>query len=560
MVQFRRSAAGITAIIAVLIALASCANASDPAADIPGDSGGGPTNPGGSGDPATPGGSPVDGYALTLSEGDYWTFWWDWSDKVTWVSAYDSGSDNETGSGYVTITLGAESTIGGKPARSVTLTGDIPPRWASNPYWKWIGSDSSGIYGSQDGYTLAQIFDSSTGRVKNGFFKRWVNLTDAQSPVVTAGSYTAAGPTAWSTSVHAAAWGSAYDDTIIVPGFDPIAGDEYTRNASEYFKAGVGPIACADYEYLYDRESSSDSTTYITNWKFCLVGTSLAAADGFVVPKPAWESRPMPDAREDPAAVSLLGSTYVLLGGSLYQGNRTMWRQNADGSWQRMADLPTEFSGLYGYGTACVFGTKLYAFVEAKPAYKTAIYCYSPLGNSWSLASTPGTDYAPSASAVNGDEILVAGKSGAICSYDPATNAEKYLGSLSAKFSYVAMARDQFGIYLVGQYNAYGDVYTTGFWTLTAAEGWAQKTWIADGLRRWKPALAVHGGRLWVFGGNGKTVFSAALNTGVASGWTAHEDMLYGGPMISALADGDEIRVYGTNGGKTIEVYAPDAD
>ena len=81
MVQFRRSAAGITAIIAVLIALASCANASDPAADIPGDSGGGPTNPGGSGDPATPGGSPVDGYALTLSEGDYWTFWWDWSDK-----------------------------------------------------------------------------------------------------------------------------------------------------------------------------------------------------------------------------------------------------------------------------------------------------------------------------------------------------------------------------------------------------------------------------------------------------------------------------------------------
>jgi len=56
--------------------------------------------------------NPVTGYDLNLATGSYWTFWWDWSDKATWMSSYDSGSDIDTGTGYLTITLGDETGIG----------------------------------------------------------------------------------------------------------------------------------------------------------------------------------------------------------------------------------------------------------------------------------------------------------------------------------------------------------------------------------------------------------------------------------------------------------------
>lgn len=178
-----------------------------------------PGNPGNK--PETnPGGTvqSIAGYDIELKTGSYWTFWWDWSDKWSWTSSYDSNSSTEVGTGYITITLGDAATVGGKPVFKVILTGDIPKPWQTNPFWLWIGSDSSGLYASDDGYSIKYIVNATTSRVSSGFFRRWVNLTDTVAPVLTSGSYSATKPVAWSTNVNAAEWGSSYDKTISVPG------------------------------------------------------------------------------------------------------------------------------------------------------------------------------------------------------------------------------------------------------------------------------------------------------------------------------------------------------
>ncbi len=513
-----------------------------------------PTNPVPPVNPGTPT-KAVTGYELELTTGTYWTFWWDWSDKSSWMSSYDSGSDTDVGTGYITITLGDATTVGGKPIYKTIISGDIPEPWQTNAFWGYIGSDSSGVYASSDGYNLKYIVEASTGRVSNGFFRRWTDLTDAGAPVLADGTYSATVPKAWSTSVQTAEWGTSYDKTISVPGYNPIAGDEYTRSAAERFKPGIGPVAGSDYDYFYDRVNSSDSYTYITKWAFSLVKTNLAADDGFVPPKPTWDFAAMPDTREDPSAVILNGSLYVLLGGVLYDGNRTMYRQESNGSWTKLADFPSDFSGLYGYGTACSYNGKIYVFIKAEPSYKTAVYSYDPAGNSWTLLYSPGTlNVAPATCVVNGDTIFFLGHDSSRHVFDPAINTIASYSIINSKITYPRMISDGSNFYFVCQYNAYGDYYTTGLWECRDA-GWTQLTWTMDAKRRCKPALAVADGRLWVFGGADKAVVSAALSAGGASGWRSEDNMLYGGSLLSAVVTGDEIRVLGSNSGKAIEIY-----
>ncbi len=504
--------------------------------------------------------NPVTGYDLNLATGSYWTFWWDWSDKATWMSSYDSGSDIDTGTGYLTITLGDETVIAGKSVYTVILSGDIPEPWQTNPFWSHIGSDVDGLYASADGYTLKSIVDAATGRVSNEFFRRWNELAEEASPILQDGYFTATNPVSWSTNVHTTSWGSEYNDTISIPGYDPIAGDEYNRTAVEYLKPGIGPIGCSDYEYLYDREDSSNSSTYITKWAFNLVSTNLSADDGFVLPAPVWERAEMPDTREDPSVVLIGDTRYILLGGVLYDGSRTMYKQTGDTAWVRCADFPVDFSGLYGYGTASAYGGKIYAFVKQEPSYKTAVYAYDPASDSWSTAYAPGTlNTHPASSVVNGTSIYFMSHDSSGHSFDPATGTITSYVALSSKISYPRLAADENGIYMIAQVNLYGDTYSTALWTCDA-DGWTEYTWSMDMKRRCKAALAVHNGRLWVFGGADKTVMSAPLSGSIPGSWTTHSNMLYGGSLLFALPDGDRIRVYGSNDGKAIEIYNPAVD
>lgn len=531
----------------------SCPSSSSGGVDDDDEGGGTPgTNPGG-----TIG--PIVGYDLTLQTGSYWTFWWDWSDKATWTSSYDSGTDNDVGTGYLTITLGAPATVAGKPVFAVILSGDIPEPWQTNPFWHWIGSDSSGLYASSDGYSIKYIVNAATSRVSSGFFRRWVDLTDTAAPILSSGSYTATQPMGWSTSVQSAEWGSSYDDSIYVPGYDPIAGDEYNRSASEKFKAGIGPVACSDYDYLYDRESSSDSSTYITKWAFSLVKTNLVADDSFTLPELVWDLAEMPDTRTDPSVVFLDGNLYILLGGVTYEGSRTMYRQEADGSWTQRADLPSSFSGLYGFGTACVYDGKIYAFITAKPSYRTAVYAYDPGTNSWSTAYAPGTlNVSPATSVLNGTVIFFLGENSSRHEFDPSAGTITSYSIINSRISHPRIISGEGKFYIVCQFNPSGDTYTTGLWTCPPG-GWTQQGWYIDGKRRAKPALAIYDGRLWVFGGD-KSVVSAPLSAGVVGTWKTHTDMLYGGAYLSAVVVGNEIRVYGSNAGTAIEIYHPDSD
>lgn len=346
-----------------------------------------------------------------------------------------------------------------------------------------------------------------------------------------------------------------------IPGYNPIAGDEYNRAASERFKAGIGPVACSDYDYLYDRESSSNSSTYLTKWAFSLVKTSLLADDSFTLPELVWDLAKMPDTRIDPSVVSLDGKLYILLGGVSYEGSRTMYRQESDGSWTQCADLPSSFSGLYGFGTACVYDGKIYAFIKAKPSYKTAVYAYDPSTNSWSTAYAPGSiTVSPATSALNGNVIFFLGHESGMNEFDPSTGTITSYSLMDSKITYPRMIRDGLNYYMISQYNPSGDNYTTGFWAyIYGSGGWAKQNWFFDSKRRSKVALAIYDGRLWVFGGD-KTVVSAPLSAGVVGTWKKHSDMLYGGTYLSAVVVGNEIRVYGSNAGTAIEIYHPDSD
>ena len=72
-----------------------------------------PTNP----PEGTP--NPVTGYDLNLATGSYWTFWWDWSDKATWMSV----------PGSLTGISGALTAQAGTAERSATITTIISRRF-----------------------------------------------------------------------------------------------------------------------------------------------------------------------------------------------------------------------------------------------------------------------------------------------------------------------------------------------------------------------------------------------------------------------------------------------
>lgn len=507
-----------------------------------------------------PGPEPVSGYGLSLEQGSWWKFRWVYEDKATWVSSHDSNTLKDEGSGYVTATLGAPATIGGKPMFAVSLTGDLPPRLAES-FWKYLGTDGTSFIGSLDGTSVKKIVDGPGGRSEARFFRR---KDDAVA--VAPGSFAAAEPKAYATSSHRAAWSFSKDDSVSVPGYDPIRGDECAWSVEEHFKPGIGPLGCRDDYYFYDKgKSSGEWTTYIHHWTYSLVASSLQAADGFAPPRPAWEvAGPMPFVGVGITAVKAGSSVFLVGGRNSYTPTRALYRRGADGAWTKKADIPCDYATSTGNGGAAVVPGKLYdtiyfvADANLGTGLKAQVYGYNVASDQWSSRASYSASLRPTECFFIDGGVGIFGDYGTVRFFDPADNSIGGSGNLDAKLTAAAAATDGANVYAIGQRNSYGDVYTTGGYVYSGS--WSQMAWFVDGKRRWKPGLALYGGRLYVFGGNGKDVVSCAVSGGTLSDWKTHSPMLYGGSYLSAMVEGDKIYVYGCDDGKKIEVYSPADD
>ena len=109
------------------------------------------------------------GFDFTLSEGDFWEFQWDYY-KNSW--AQGSSGCTTRDSGTFRVTLGSTEEIDGVTAYEVQVTGksglsdkDFAPRW------KYFAVNDNQILGSEDGTTLAILFDAQNGAWPGaGFF------------------------------------------------------------------------------------------------------------------------------------------------------------------------------------------------------------------------------------------------------------------------------------------------------------------------------------------------------------------------------------------------------
>jgi hypothetical protein len=215
----------------------------------PGCGGGGGTDPGGGSDPGggggggggggndPPAGPAFSGYDLTLEQGDFWKFGWDYYHQYggqgSSTTTYDVGA-------HLYARLGAPVTIAAKQAFPVEYYGPTksPDGHVMRPRWRWLASSGNALLGSTDGVTLQTIYDMETGSWPGGgFFSSFPSSTLVQATAATLSNdwVTASGVVIERSS--------SQDQCEYFPGVGTICGDSsYTYSEKDYFQAGVGPL------------------------------------------------------------------------------------------------------------------------------------------------------------------------------------------------------------------------------------------------------------------------------------------------------------------------------
>ena len=509
---------------------------------------------------------PIAGFDLELATGSSWEFYWEYQSSTSWWSSYDNGSSESSDGGYVTITLAEPATVAGYDMFLVNLSGEIPSPWQSS-FWEYLGVSGASLIGSLDGSTIKIIVNGDTGRSEYSFFLRYTVPLDID---LASFSAMASAPAPYTTSCFGADYNSSYDDTISIPGYDPIDGDVSTLTINEFHKAGVGPLGLSYYDYLKDVTGPSSWDTIIINWDYSLVSTTLDARDGFSFPIPPWQVYgEMPEIKRYANAVVLNDEIHLLGGRELYTAKTAMYSEDADGNWLTRSPVPDEWvTSTSGSGACIRQGQKLLPeTIHFAMKYNYGLsrviraYSYNPISDSWSsyAESTFSMDVYDCFMYGN-DFLYVLCSGGQMMEYDFYAIGDNftYWGTIpgAEELTYASALVYNDAIYIVGQYNPYGTTYTTGMFVYNG-ESWEQVAWIVDSLRRWNPALAVHNDRLYIIGGNEKEVVSCSVTTGTVSDWQIHPSMLYGGSGLDALVVGDQILVFGCDEGTKIEVFTP---
>ena len=504
---------------------------------------------------------PLTGYNLNLESGSWWKFYWEKDTFTSWYSSYDSDSSSSESSGYLIITLGDEVTIEGRILFQVELSGDIPSFNTDSSFWQYIGSDEGDLIGSLDGINLKTILNSSDRSSEYSFF-----LLYSESLDITSSSFSAEYPAEYSTDTDCANFNSSYDDSIIIPGYDPIDGDVLTYTISEHYKAGVGPVGITLYDYLKDVTSSNSWEIYIREWSVNLVSTSLSADDGFSFPQPAWDIYgEMPEVISCPNVILLNNSLYIVGGNLSYDPVLSLYKEGDEGEWIAQSSIPDSWNvstsgSLSGACLAYPTGSLTYhIYFTASFSNGLNIYDYNPFTDNWSIkyyGNYTGAIY--SCFSWGNNLIYSVGFKGRLLEYDLSSSTFEDIGFLMDDFTYINAVSDGDKIFLVGQYEPYFNGYQTGIQYYNGTT-WIQVYPGISNKRRWHPGLAIYNDRLYILGGteDGRDVISAQIDSDGLSDWMEHSPMLYGGSSLNAITKDNKIYVFGTDEGSKIEVFDP---
>ncbi len=520
---------------------------------------------------------PVSGYDLSLGQGTQWEFFWTYYNYTNWTaSGSGMNPSTTTKEGFVTITLGDTTTISGKTLYEVTLSGDIPSTnsssWSDNGnFWQYLGVDNGDLIGSLDGDSVKTIINAQQGISNYGFFIR--DLSDGLG--IESSNFTADedAPISYTTTSHSVNYDYSEDNSISIPGIY-MAGDEFSCYFTDYYKAGIGPIGHNYYHYWKDIEGPGEWSSGTTEETFTLISTSLEADDGFEPPVPIWQvAGDMPEVKKWPNAVFIDGDIYLMAGedGS-YNASQTVYRQEDDGSWTKLASIPVGWVACASGTGACVKDGKVYLAMKYNlgMSRQLRMYVYDPAADSWSLMATHNTAVDIYDCFLWGETIYIVGGNGVHYALNGEAIEDTAVYSLVSSpesLTYISALSTADDIFIVGQYKIAFNTYITGMWTVDNNSSYPIKSkWNpSEFKRRWAPGLAVYNNRLYVFGGGdgetAKKVVSCAIDgNGNVSDWQIHAPMLYGGTKLDALVVGNKIYVYGTDEGTKIEVYSPDDD
>ena len=329
--------------------------------------------------------------ALTLQEGDFWTFMWSLEDTDT---AQGAGTSHASDAGSYTISLGAPVAVAGLELLTVIIDGDHEGladnvSVALAPPYLFVGVDDQRLVGSRDGVNLETVFDfGGSSWQGGGWFREW-------DP----------------TTVLSATVGHLSNDFVDVDGqragasssdggceYFPGAGticpgdDEWNIRIYDHAKGGIGMVGY-ESRITYTSNGGGFFTSFTTEIDVGLVETSLVATDGWMPTPLAWsQAQPLPSPRTDFGAAALDGKLYVFggyLGGSTTPTDDVQVYDPIDLTWTQLAPMPF---GPRGDCTAEALGGSLFVFCGYDPANPQGgdeLHRYDPLTGSWTEESAP---------------------------------------------------------------------------------------------------------------------------------------------------------------------------
>ncbi|MCH8817698.1 MAG: hypothetical protein IIC92_08230 [Chloroflexi bacterium] len=231
------------------------------------------------------------GYALDLSEGDFWEYRWTYLDSSC---AQGSGCSSKEDEGVFQVTLGERREIEGVPVYELVVTGKRAVGISGEtrdfgPRWRYLGVTGDRIVVSNGG-TLTTLFDGGTGKwAGSGFFTDRFDgdeLIVARSGSLTDGLEISDWP-----GVRQGPWefvGRAASQSVC----ETIAGhricpreESFSFTENEYYRAEIGPVA-----YRFSNTASFSGggffSSYQTTEWVALVASSLRGDAAAPTPTP----------------------------------------------------------------------------------------------------------------------------------------------------------------------------------------------------------------------------------------------------------------------------------
>jgi len=189
-----------------------------------------------------------DGYALDLSEGDFWEYRWSWVDGSCFQFRCSSDDDE----GVFQVTLGSQREIEGVSLYELDITGKAAVSITGEnrdfgPRWSYLGVDGDRIVISNGG-SLTTLFDAASGKwAGSGYLTTRFNsneLVTAQTGSLFGGMEIADWP-----GVAQGPW-EFVDRSDSQSACEIIAGericpneDTFSFTENEFYRPGIGPVA-----------------------------------------------------------------------------------------------------------------------------------------------------------------------------------------------------------------------------------------------------------------------------------------------------------------------------